>query len=105
MRKLVRDKIPSMMKIESGETHGDDLPENIRKMSGWEYDYALQLKLHEEWQEAWEDPCPEEFGDCLEVLMSAAKRHGIAWSDIEDARTKKVEKKGSFECGWELTLK
>ena len=105
MRKLVRDNIPNMMKIESGTPELRDLPENMRKMSGWEYDYALQLKLHEEWSEAWEDPCPEEFADCLEVLMSAAKRHGIEWSDIEKSRASKVEKKGSFECGWELTLK
>lgn len=105
MRKLVRDNIPKIMKIESGDTNNKDLPPNIRKMAGWEYDYALQLKLYEEWREVWEDPCPEEFADCLEVLMTAAKKKGISWADIEKAREEKAQKKGSFEIGWEVTLK
>ena len=105
MRKLVRDKIPKIMEKESPECSDNKIASGLRKMTGWEYEYALQLKLHEEWREVWENPCPEEFADCLEVLMTAAKHQGIAWEDIEKARKDKVEKKGSFQCGWEIELK
>ena len=74
-------------------------------MSDWEFAYALRLKLHEEWAEAWADPCPEEFADCLEVLKVAAASHGIKWEDVEAARLKKNDKKGSFDHQWELNLK
>ena len=84
--------------IDPGE-HG------LRKMSGWEFEYALQVKMIEEWREAWEDPCPEEFADCLEVLMVAAKHHGIDWEKVIAARVDKVDKKGSFDHQWELSLK
>ena len=104
MRKLIRNKIIDIIKEEQGKDI-DPAQFNIRKMSEWEFDYALRLKLHEEWEEAWKDPCPEEFADCLEVLKVAAASHGIKWADVEQARIDKVEKKGSFDCMWELTLK
>ena len=105
MKKLVRNKIPDIMREESGNPNLSFAEMNIRKMSEWEFDYALQLKLREEWQEAWEDPCPEEFADCLEVLMVAAARHGVEWEKVNAARVDKVDKKGSFDQMWELTLK
>lgn len=103
MRKLVRDKIPVLMRKEHGPNKSNS-EFGLRKMSVWEYEYALQLKLREEWSEAWEDPCPEEFADCLEVIMTAAKYHGINWEDVLEARSKKVDKKGSFQEMWEYTL-
>ena len=105
MRKLVRDKIPDIMRAELGDQNKSSSELGLRKMTGWEYNYALQLKLREEWTEAWEDPCPEEFADCLEVLMSAAFHHGIDWEDVLEARKKKEEAKGSFKQMWEYTLK
>lgn len=103
MRKLVRDKIPDIMKKELGENKSPS-ELGLRKMSQWEYTYALQLKLREEWAEAWEDPCPEEFADCLEVIMTAAKHHGIEWDKVLEARALKEEKKGSFQEMWEYKL-
>ena len=104
MRKLIRNKIVDIINEEQGRSI-EPHESGIRKMSGWEFDYALQLKLYEEWQEAWKDPCPEEFADCLEVLKVAAAIHGIKWKDVEKARADKVDKKGSFDHMWELSLK
>lgn len=89
------------------EEHGESKTNtelNLRKMTGWEYEYALQLKLHEEWAEAWEDPCPEELADCLEVIMTAAFHHGIGWNQVLEARQEKHDKKGGFKEMWEFTL-
>ena len=104
MRKLVRDKIPHIMKKEYG-VNKSNAELGLRKMSVWEYEYALQLKLKEEWSEAWEDPCPEEFADCLEVIMTAAFHHGVDWDKVLEARSNKEERKGSFREMWEYTLK
>tara|TARA_Y100001938_G_C8046686_1_gene409318 strand:- start:1048 stop:1365 length:318 start_codon:yes stop_codon:yes gene_type:complete len=104
MRKLVRDKIPDIMKKELGEDKSTS-ELGLRKMSEWEYTYALQLKLKEEWSEAWEDPCPEEFADCLEVLMAAAEYHGVDWESVLEARKNKSGRKGGFKEMWEYTLK
>lgn len=104
MRKLVRDKIPDIMKKEMGENKSP-AELGLRKMTPWEYTYALQVKLNEEWAEAWEDPCPEEFADCLEVIMSAAEYHGVDWQKVLEARKIKSDKKGGFKEMWEYTLK
>jgi len=104
MRKLVRNNIVNLVSEEAGkkvEPH----EAGLRKMTGWEYNYALQLKMHEEWREAWEDPCPEEFADCLEVLQAAAAYHGVDWNDVLEARAKKFAEKGSFDHRWEMTIK
>ena len=106
MRQLIRNKIPDIMSSEMGRDIKEDYASvGLRKMSEWEFDYALQVKMNEEWREAWEDPCPEEFADCLEVLMVAAARHGVDWEKVIAARVDKVDKKGSFDHMWELTLK
>ena len=79
--------------------------EGLRKMSEWEYPYALQLKLHEEWSEAWQEMNAEELGDCLQVLMDAAKFMGIDWSSVEIARSEKESTRGGFDHMWELIKK
>lgn len=104
MRKLVRNKIIDIISEEEGRKV-EPYEVGMRKMSDWEFEYALRLKLYEEWKEVWLDPCPEEFADCLEVLKVAAAKHGVNWDDVEAARVAKNERKGSFDQQWELTLK
>ena len=102
MRKLIRDAIPKLImgeKTENMDTH----MRGIRKMTGWEYEYALQLKLNEEWSEFWEKPSAEELGDCLEVLRAAAYNAGIEWADVEKERELKEKTRGGFLQGWELS--
>ena len=102
MRKLIRDAIPELIMGDKKENM-DRARNGIRKMSGWEHEYALQLKLHEEWAEFWASPCPEELGDCLEVLMAAAEMRGISWKEVEYERMLKKESRGGFVQGWELS--
>ena len=101
MRKLIRNKIPRFILGEKLELIGDN-QEGLRKMSEWEYPYALQLKLHEEWAEAWESPCAEELSDCLQVLMDTAKHMGISWEEVVMCQQAKLEARGGFDERWEL---
>lgn len=107
MRKLIRDGIPALIMEERLKTNEalDHAYSGIRKMSDWEYPYALRIKLDEEWAEVWEKPSAEELGDCLEVLMAAAAHFGIDWSDVEKERVVKSETRGGFFGKWELSKK
>lgn len=104
MRKLIRDSIPTLIMGDKKENIDKSL-KGIRKMSGWEYEYALQLKLSEEWAEFWAAPSAEELGDCLEVLHAAAYNSGIDWADVEKERKFKRKTRGGFLQGWELSTK
>ena len=104
MRKLIRDSIPTLI-MGNKKANMDKTLQGIRKMSGWEYEYALQLKLHEEWAEFWAAPSAEELGDCLEVMRAAAYNAGIEWEDVEKECKLKRKTRGGFLQGWELSKK
>lgn len=87
--KLVRDKIPQIIKEKGGEakTH-------IAETS--EYEEKLKNKLREEVEEFLKDDNHEEMVDILEVLRAMANLKNIDWSQIEDMRKKKEEERGAF---------
>ena len=104
MRKLIRNKIPSFILGDKKSLVGDG-GQGLRKMSQWEYPYALQLKLHEEWSEAWASPSAEELGDCLQVLIDTALHMGIDWDEVVEAQKEKLMRRGGFDERWELLTK
>ena len=104
MRKLIRNKIPEMILGDRESLMSPD-QEGLRKMSAWEYPYALQLKLYEEWAEAWVSMNSEELGDCLQVLMDAAQHMGVEWEKVEISRAQKEKSRGGFDQMWELSKK
>ena len=104
MRKLIRNKIPNFIMGER-DTLLDHENHGLRRMTEWEYPYALQLKLHEEWAEAWASPSAEELGDCLQVLKDTAEYMGIEWKQVETAMSNKEEQRGGFNQRWELRTK
>ena len=88
--KLVRDRIPEIIE-NNGEycktaTISEDRIEDI-----------LMFKLTEEMMEFQSERNIEEFVDVVEVLMAIAKAKGYDWKDIEAARQKKLEERGSFD--------
>jgi predicted house-cleaning noncanonical NTP pyrophosphatase (MazG superfamily) len=63
----------------------------------------LCLKLHEEAAEIADNPTsPEEYADLLEVMLELMRVNGITWSQVEGARTMKLEEKGGFSRGMVL---
>lgn len=93
--KLVRDKIPALIKASGRIPVTDTIPPE--EMQG-----ALDRKLREEVQEYLESHSVEEMADILEVLHGIAFHAGIDWNRVEAERLRKKEERGGFEEGIRL---
>lgn len=91
--KLVRDRIPEVIEATGKSFSTRILDEN-------EYQTELRRKMHEEINEyvATEnnEDALEELADLLELIHAAATVHGATFSQLEELRTKKAEKRGGF---------
>ena len=90
MSKLVRDKIPSIIK-----NAGD--PPTTHIAGDQEFVDALKAKLLEEVNEYIESKDPEELADILEVVHTLAKDHHLDPDQLEQLRQKKLGQKGGFD--------
>lgn len=88
--KLVRDKIPQIIRSEG-------LEPVTRKATAEEYGARLRDKLQEEVAEFLaSDDDPTELADILEVLYALADHVGIDREELEKLRAAKAEKRGGF---------
>ena len=90
--KLVRDKIPDIIKKNNEECIITTLNEEYKK--------ALEDKLVEELNEVLESTGNnriEELSDMIEVIASLAKLEGKTLNDVIEASSKKKEKRGGFD--------
>jgi len=91
--KLVRDRIPEIIKLRGGRPV-------FRKAGEAEYQAKLKEKLREETEEFLKaetaDQAKEELADVLEVLHAAADSLGCSIHEIEVLRIKKAEERGAF---------
>lgn len=88
--KLVRDKIPEIMK------NNNAIP-ITRILSDEEYLDELNKKLQEEMLEYIEDGSIEELTDIQEVLLAILKAKKVSKKDFDNLRMQKVKKRGAFE--------
>lgn len=91
--KLVRDKIPNIIK-EKGETP------IIKTLDEVEYKKELEKKLYEEYKEVIEstgDDRVEELADMLEIIRALANLENKRLNDVIAIADKKNEKRGAFE--------
>lgn len=88
--KLVRDKIPEIMKAKGQEVHMHIATEE-------EYKKFLEAKLREEVAEYLTDKSPDELADILEVLYTLAKQASITPEQLEQKRKMKQEERGGFD--------
>ncbi len=92
--KLVRDKIPEIIKADGQEPV-------MRILGDKEYVTALEKKLQEEVTEVLDSESGkhrlEELGDVLEVMNALAALDGYTIEDIVAAAARKREKRGGFE--------
>jgi len=90
--KLVRDRIPEIIKLEGRDPV-------TRILNDEEYRSSLLAKLREEAQEA-ESASAEnllcELADILEVLLALTETHNITWREVESAATLKRAQRGGF---------
>ena len=88
--KLVRDKIPEIIKADGKEC-------KTRILSKDEYIAALETKLNEEVAEYQEYKNLEEMADVLEVLQAICLARGYSLDELEAMRIKKAKERGGFK--------
>ena len=89
--KLVRDKIPDIIFNDNG-----CIP-HYRTMENNEYLEELNAKLQEELKEYLESGDIEELADLEEVLRAILDVKKVKYSDFEQLRQNKVNKRGAFK--------
>ena len=87
--KLVRDKIPDMIRKQGETAH-------IRILEDTEYRQALENKLDEEAAEFHESKKLEELADILEVIYALAESQGASVQELLNVYEKKHNKRGGF---------
>lgn len=90
--KLVRDKIPQIIK-ENGKTCKTKTlkPEDIEKY--------YRAKIQEEMGELFENPCPEEMADLMEVVDCLRRALKLSIEDVIEVKYTKRQERGGFEKG------
>ena len=87
--KLVRDKIPEIIKADGKEC-------KTRILSNDEYIAVLEAKLNEEVAEYQADKNLEEMADVLEVLQANCIARGYSLEELEAHGAKKASERGGF---------
>ncbi|WP_431954486.1 nucleoside triphosphate pyrophosphohydrolase [Nocardia lijiangensis] len=93
MGKLVRDRIPEIIRADGGTP-------DVRVLDADDYETALHDKLFEEAAElraADADDRLEEAADVLEVLLALATLNGFTLEDIVSTAKAKFAERGGFE--------
>ena len=90
--KLVRDRIPELMRAEGREPV-------LRTLEPHERLAALTGKLLEEAGEVERDPNLGELADVLEVLQAICRELGHDWAAVLEAAERKRAARGGFEGG------
>ena len=89
-KKLVRDKIPQIIK-----SNGEKPVTRI--LDDEEYLKELNIKLREEVKEYLEDGNIEELADIVEVIYGILDAKKVTLEEFENIRRSKVEKRGAFK--------
>lgn len=90
--KLVRDRIPEIIKADGKECVTKVVPIEERAE-------LLERKLMEEVNEYLEDKNLEELADVMEVLFGLAKNLGYSEDELIEKRNEKLEARGGFKEG------
>ena len=88
--KLVRDRIPEI--IEAGGKRCV-----CKTLSQEQYLAMLDAKLNEELAEYQQSKSLEELADLLEVMGAVVRARGYTWTQLTEARKKKLAERGGFE--------
>ena len=90
--KLVRDRIPEIIKADGKECVTKVVPKEERAE-------LLERKLMEEVNQYLEDKNLEELADVMEVLFGLAKNLGYREEELIEKRNEKLEARGGFKEG------
>ncbi len=90
MGKLVRDRIPEIIKADGKEPI-------TRVLCEEEYLQELDVKLNEEVAEYQSDKSIEEMADVLEVLYAICEARGYSIEQLMEVKQEKQNKRGGFK--------
>jgi predicted house-cleaning noncanonical NTP pyrophosphatase (MazG superfamily) len=88
--KLIRDKIPQIIKAAGGTGQRYHVAERD------EYRQRLFNKMREELDEFVEEPCLEEAADMYEVFLSILREHNLDFAEVVFKAQDKKEARGGF---------
>jgi predicted house-cleaning noncanonical NTP pyrophosphatase (MazG superfamily) len=88
--KLIRDKIPEIIKASGNEC-------DIKILNNKEYITELNKKLQEELNEYYEDQSVDELADLVEVIYAILKHKEVPLHKFEEIREAKAKKRGAFD--------
>lgn len=88
--KLVRDRIPDIIKADGKTCVTEILPDE-------QYLEMLDAKLSEELTEYQESKSLEELADLLEVMQAVVKARGWTWEQLVQEQADKAAKRGGFD--------
>ena len=91
--KLVRDKIPQIIKGDGKIPITKKIESNVEKQA------FLYQKMIEELSEFHALPCVEEAADMYEVLLAMCYHNNIAWEEMKKVADHKRNIRGSFDNG------
>ena len=90
MGKLVRDKIPEIIKADGKEPI-------TRVLSEQEFLNELDKKLNEEVEEYQADKSLEELADVVEIVYTICEARGYTIEDLMEIKAQKKDKRGGFK--------
>ena len=90
MGKLVRDKIPEIIKADGKEPI-------TRVLSEHEFLNELDKKLIEEVEEYQADKSLEELADIVEIVYTICEARGYTIEDLMEIKAQKKDKRGGFK--------
>ncbi|ADU29060.1 nucleoside triphosphate pyrophosphohydrolase [Evansella cellulosilytica] len=97
--KLVRDRIPMIIRNNGVEC-------KVRRLDAGEFEREARKKLTEELNEYLEaqnaEQAIEELADLLELIYCLSENHGYTKDELENIRSDKAERRGSFSERWFL---
>ena len=88
--KLIRDKIPEIIKADGKECF-------IRSLDQEEYYKTLQEKLQEELNEYYQSDKMEELADILEIIHAILDFKNMDYQELEKIRIEKQKARGGFK--------
>jgi len=92
--KLIRDKIPEIIKANNGKYE-------LKEMEESEFKRELRKKLIEEAKEVIEaegkEATTKELADVLELIKSIAESENVTFNLVEEEQEKRREKRGGFK--------
>ena len=93
-RKLVRDRIPEIVRADGGTP-------TVKTLDDAAFESALRVKLVEEAQEAVAAPdepeIKKELADIYEVVQALCRLHGFSEQTILDEQKRRRDERGGFE--------